>query len=172
MKFIYRIPDPSDQTARDDPYHRMVAEGTLACAMSAFAAPTLEDWRRISDPAHCWMLRCEDAETRDLLGVGLFTPWRWRVWEFDFTAFRPAFAHGVAMARGGFQWMFDHAPCDSIFGLCPVPNRHAWRLAEAAGFTVLGRIEGACKWARTDSIVPGVMVVVTRDTLNNGSESR
>lgn len=167
MDFLYRVPADSDRPSRDEPFHRMRREGLLPFAMSAFAAPTLEDWRRVSDPAGCWMLRCEDAESGALLGVGLFTPWRWKVWEFDFTAFRPAFDRAVDMARGGFAWMFAHAPCDSIIGICPVPNRPAWRLAEACGFTVLGRVPGACHWARTDSIVPGVMVVVTPHTLNN-----
>ena len=169
MEFLYRVPADDDRVSRDEPFHRMQREGLLPFAMSAYAAPTLDDWRRVSAPSRCWMLRCENADSGELMGVALFTPWRWRVWEFDFTAFRASALHAVDMARGGFAWMFKHAPCDSIIGLCPVPNRHAWRLAEGCGFTVLGRIPGACRWARTDSIVPGVMVVVTPDTLNNSN---
>lgn len=165
--FYYSVPAAHAQDLRDEAYHRMSIEGLLPYAMSALANPTLDDWRRLSDPAHCWMLRCEHSATGELCGVGLFTPWRGRVWEFDFTAYRPAFAYAVAMARGAFAWIFAHAPCDSIMGLCPTFNRHAWKLANACGFQVLGRVPGACYSARHGRYVDAVFVIVTPQTLTS-----
>lgn len=163
--FSYYVPAVEDQSLRDEPFHRMREEGLTGAALSVFAQPTLEDWRRITHPERAWLLRCEDEKSGQLLGVGLFTPWRWRVWEFDFTAFRAGFPLAVAMARGGFAWMFAHAPVDAIMGVCPAHNRHAWRLAEACGFRVLGRIPGACWWARRERHADGVFVLADRETL-------
>lgn len=162
--FTYSVPPVGAQNLRDEPFYRMREQGLLPFAMSAYPQPTLDDWRSVSDPARAWMLRCEDAQGT-LCGVGVFTPWRGRAWEFDFTAFRHAFAHAVVMARGAFAWMFAYAPCDSIIGICPAPNRHAWRLAEACGFAVLGRLAGACLWGRTQRAVDGVFCVCTPHNL-------
>ena len=157
MNFVYR---PATGRAEcDEPFHRMQAEGLLGCAMYAFAAPTLEDWRRVT--AQGLLLRCEDAAGR-LLACGLFTPWRGQVLEFDFTAFRESAHLAPAMARGGFAWIFRETACSGIAGICPVPNRHAWRLAEACGFRVLGRLAGACFYARKGRHVDGVLVSLAR----------
>ena len=157
MNFVYRTAHTG--AGRDEPFHRMRQEGLLGCAMYAFAAPTLEDWRRVT--ARGLLLRCEDAAGR-LLACGLFTPWRGNLLEFDFTAFRESARLAPAMARGGFAWIFGHTACAGIVGLCPVPNRHAWRLAEACGFRVLGRLPGACFYARKGRHVDGVLVALSR----------
>lgn len=157
--FHYYVPPQEDMAARDEPFHRMAEEGLLPWAMSAFSNPTLEDWREISAASRCWMLRCEDLSGR-LLAVGLFTPWRGRVWEFDFTAFRCAFDRAVPMARGAFAWMFANAPCASIMGICPSRNRHAVRLAAACGFRMLGKIPGACPWGAKDTCTDGIFFLL------------
>lgn len=158
MSFVYR---PAVTAAeRDEPFLRMEREGLLSCAMYALAAPTLEDWRRIT--AQGLLLRCEDAAGR-LLACGLFAPWRGNLLEFDFTAFRESARLAPLMARGGFAWIFGHMACAGIMGICPVPNRHAWRLAEACGFRVLGRLPGACFYARKGRHVDGVLVVLSRE---------
>ena len=163
----WRVPSPDDQAARDEVFWRMEAEGLLGAAMSVLSAPTLADWRRESDPGRGWLLRCEDAQG-GLLGAGLFTPWRGRVWSFDCTAFRASAGLAVRMVRGGLAWFFAHAPCEAVVGCCPLPNRHAWRLARACGFREWGRLPGACWWARRNRFVDGLFLVVTPQDLRAG----
>ena len=150
---------------RDAIFLRMQAEGLLGCAMSAFNAPTLADWRRITSPRRGLLLCCYAAETTTvneaMLSCALFTPRRGKVWEFDFTTFRAAARLAVHMAHGGLAWAFAHLDCAAIAGLCPAPNRHAWRLAEACGFRVMGRLPQACWHARKQRHVDGVMMLCT-----------
>lgn len=225
------------QTQRDAIFLRMQAEGLLNCAMSALAAPTLADWRRITSPRRGLLLCCHAAEEGDsqskrgpatqprydltaspdpdgpdshmvpcglyaselaanelaagarssraaqrssalvalsdapdpdaasILGCALFTPRRGKVWEFDCTTFRPAAHLAVSMARGGLAWAFAHLDCAAVAGLCPAPNRHAWRLAEACGFHVMGRLPQACWHARKQRHVDGVLVLCTPNDL-------
>ena len=157
MNFSYR-PAVTD-AERDEPFHRMRREGLLGCAMYAFAEPTLEDWRRVT--ARGLLLRCEGASGR-LAACGLFTPWRGNLLEFDFTTFRESAAEAPAMAAGGFAWIFRETDCSGIAGICPVPNRHAWRLAGTCGFRVLGRLPGACFYARKGRFMDGVLVILSR----------
>ncbi len=96
-----------------------------------------------------------------LLACAMFSPRRGRVWEFDFTTFRLAASQAVPMAREGLDWAFNNLDCSAVMGLCPVPNRHAWRLAEACGFRVLGRLPHACLYARKQAWVDGVLVLCT-----------
>ena len=146
-------------------FQLMQGEGLLACAMSAWKKPTLKDWLALTSRRDgVVLLRCED-ETGQILGCGLFTRQPYRVWHFDFTAFRAGFSVAAEQARGGFQWAFDHLDCTSIMGVCPLPNRHAWRLAEACGFRVLARLPKACFYARKGRYVDGVLVLCTAETL-------
>lgn len=167
MNFVYR--PASGQAERDEPFHRMRREGLLGCAMYAFARPTLDDWREVT--ARGLLLRCEDAAGR-LLACGLFTPWRGNLLEFDFTTFRESAALAPAMARGGFAWIFRERACAGIAGICPVPNRHAWRLAAACGFRVLGRLPGACFYARKGRFVDGVVVALSRAEWAAGAQNQ
>lgn len=169
MLWRYVVPEAEDQAARDAVFTRMQAQGLLPSAMSAISEPTLEAWRELTAPHRAWLVCAQTLEPQpELLGAALLTPWRHRVWEFDFTVFRPHFALAPLLARGVQAWAWEHAPCDSLMGLCPAPNRHAWRLAEAAGFTVLGRVPGACFVARgrqgQGKYVDGVLVCAQRFT--------
>ena len=165
MSFVYRLAE--GRAERDEPFYRMRREGLLGCAMYAFAEPRLEDWRAAT--ARGWLVRCEDAAGR-LLACGLFSPWRGDILEFDFTAFRASARLAPAMARGAFAWLFRERPCAGVVGICPVPNRHAWRLAEACGFRVLGRLPGACFYARKGRYVDGVLVVLGREKITKARE--
>jgi RimJ/RimL family protein N-acetyltransferase len=69
------------------------------------------------------------------------------------------------MARGGLGWAFENLNCSAVMGLCPAPNRHAWRLAEHCGFRVLGRLPQACLHARKNTWVDGVLVLCTPQDL-------
>ncbi|WP_165071124.1 hypothetical protein [Desulfovibrio sp. ZJ200] len=162
MRFMYR--PARSQAQIDEPYARMRAEGLLPYAMYAFADPGLEDWRRVTAPEKGLLLRCEDAQGR-LLACGLFSPLLGKIWQFDFTAFRESAHLAPLMARQAFAWIFDRQDCAGIMGLCPAPNRHAWRLAEAVGFNVLGRLPKACFYARKQNYVDGVLVLCTPRSL-------
>ena len=65
MLFTY-APSVS-QAQRDAIFLRMQAEGLVGCAMSALAAPTLADWRRITSPRRGLLLCCHAAEAGDSL---------------------------------------------------------------------------------------------------------
>lgn len=160
-----------DQATRDAVFVRMSAEGLLGCAMSAFAAPSLDDWQRITDPAHGVLLCCYPAagghDPAAMLACALFTPRRGKLWEFDFTTFRAAARLAVPMARDGLAWAFTRLDCAAVLGLCPAPNRHAWRLAQACGFRLLARLPQACRHARKNRFVDGVLVCCTPSDLRN-----
>lgn len=149
-------------------YRQMKAERLLPWAMSSITTPSLAYWLALTARRDgVVLLRCEDDAGR-ILGCGLFTRQPCRVWQFDFTAFRAGFPVAVTQARGGFQWAFDHLDCTSIMGVCPLPNRHAWKLAEACGFHVLARLPEACFYARKQKYVDGVLVLCTRQSLASG----
>ncbi len=214
MRFHYEpLTGPSSRALQDAIFNRMQAEGLLGCAMSALSTPTLEDWRRITDPRRGLLLCCsaqrqakkgkpfiprrysvfadgdapiplqakqsgqsdQPAEAavltaprhEDMLGCALFTPRRGKVWEFDFTTFRAGAPFAVPLAHGCLGWAFAHLDCAAIMGLCPAPNRHAWRLAETCGFQILGRLPQACRHARKKRHVDGILVLCTPSTLAN-----
>ena len=93
------------------------------------------------------------------------SPWRGRIREFDFTVFRPAFPLAVPLARAAFRWVFRHTETSALWGLCPVSNRHAWRLATACGFVITGRLPAACWLARRGVHVDGIQLLCTPETL-------
>lgn len=164
MRFVYA--PLADQPSRDAVFLRMEKEGLTGCAMSSFAAPSLEDWRRATNPARGVLLGCRSPASGSeapghLLACALFSPRRGRVWEFDFTTFRDSARLAVPMARGGLTWAFGNLDCAAVMGVCPAPNRHAWRLAERCGFRVLGRLPEACLHARKHAWVDGVLVLCT-----------
>ena len=109
----------------------------------------------------------EPPQHEDMLGCALFTPRRGKIWEFDFTTFRAGAPFAVPLAHGCLSWAFAHLDCAAVMGLCPAPNRHAWRLAEACGFQILGRLPQACRHARKKRHVDGILVLCTPSTLAN-----
>ena len=168
----FRFMPITNSAAREAIFRRMQTEGLVQCAMSALASPTLAQWLQITAPERGVLLGCRklehipasDVQPVDVQGVlacAMFTPRRGKVWEFDFTTFRATAKLAVPMARKGLAWAFDHLDCAAVMGLCPAPNRHAWRLAEACGFRMLGRLPGACWIARKQSYADGVLVLCT-----------
>ena len=177
---------------RDALFFRMRDEGLLPWAMYALARPGLRHWRRLTQPRQGLLLVCEAStaatppargtalgdsaappltDTRAIRAMGLFSGWRGRVAEFDFTVFRPHFSEAVPMALGAFHWMFSHTRVSAIMGLCPASNRHAWRLATACGFRLLARLPQACHLARRHCHVDGMLVCCTPDSLKNAAHS-
>lgn len=131
-----------DQATRDAVFVRMSAEGLLGCAMSAFAAPSLDDWQRITDPAHSVLLCCYPAagghDPAAMLACALFTPRRGKLWEFDFTTFRAAARLAVPMARDGLGLGFY--PAGLRGGAGPLSRAQPPRLASGPSlrFSVVG----------------------------------
>ena len=173
MRFCYA--PIADQPARDAVFLRMQAERLTACAMSSLTSPTLAQWRDITAPTRGVLAGCYaavigqtaagPADPAHLLACAMFSPRRGRMWEFDFTTFRQTAGLAVPMARGVLAWAFEHLDCSAVMGLCPAPNRHAWRLAESCGFRLLGRLPGACLHARKRSWVDGMLVLCTPQDL-------
>lgn len=162
MTFCYGI--ASTQAERDEPFYRMRDEGLLPFAMSTVEHPTLELWRSITHPDNGHLVRCS-LENGRLAACVLLSPFRGRVWEFDFTTFRETARLAVPMAHGLFRWAFSKLDCTALTGFCPLPNRHAWRLAEACGFQKLGILPQAAWWPRRKCFVDAVQVLATPASL-------
>lgn len=160
----FRLEAVEDDARRAALFGRMRREGLAGCAMYAWAEPREEDWLRLVSAPGSLLLQAT-APDGAALACGLFSPWRGRVREFDFTVFRPAFPLAVPLARAAFGVVFRQTETSALWGLCPVSNRHAWRLAEACGFSVTGRLPGACWLARRTAFVDGVQVVCTPRSL-------
>ncbi len=148
-------------------FERMQEEGLLPFTMHAYVNPRLEDWLNITQEHKGHILCCVQKgsawdDVRQIRAMAWISPWQGRVWTFDFTVFRAHFTEAAAMSRGALQWIFSHLPCDSVLGISAQSNRHAWRLAQAAGFEVLGKVPGACYKARNYSYEDGVLVQATR----------
>ena len=169
----YRFAPVTDRAARAGLFARMVDEGLVGCAMSALAAPTLEQWLAITAPDKGVLLAAfACGADGPALACALFSPRRGRVWEFDFTTFRAGARQAVPMAHGALAWVFAHLPCAAVLGLCPAPNRHAWRLAPSCGFAVLGRLPEACWHARKGRHVDGMLVLATPKSLAAAQDAR
>ena len=153
-----------DDAGRKALFARMCREGLTGCAMYAWPHPREDDWLRlVSAPGR--LLLQATAPDGTALACGLFSPWRGRIREFDFTVFRPAFPLAVPLARAAFRWVFRHTATSALWGLCPVSNRHAWRLATACGFVITGRLPAACWLARRGVHVDGIQLLCTPETL-------
>ncbi len=152
---------------RTEIFLRMQKEGLVSASMHGEVNPTLVRWLEITDPHKGWLLCCVPSSatqhTVDILcGVAWLEPWRGRVWSFDFTAFRPHFNEAPNMSKQALIWIFEHAPCDSIIGICPVSNAHAWRLAPKSGFEIVGKIPNACLQAKRNKYEDGILVLACK----------
>ena len=88
-----------DDAGRKALFARMCREGLTGCAMYAWPHPREDDWLHlVSAPGR--LLLQATAPDGTALACGLFSPWRGRIREFDFTVFRTAFPLAVPLARG------------------------------------------------------------------------
>ncbi len=148
-------------------FFRMQEEGLLPFAMHGHSNPCLQDWLELSEAEHTHLLCCHastssNIQAKDIRGMALISPWHGRVWRFEFTAFKEHFKEATSMSQAALAWVFTHVACDALMGLCPLSNRHAWKLAEKSGFQVLGTLPGACYVARRKNYEDAVMVLATR----------
>lgn len=160
----FRLEEIRDHARRTALFERIRREGLTGCAMYAWDEPRLDDWLRLVAAPGRLLLQAT-APDGTPLACGLFSPWRGQVREFDFTVFRPAFPLAVRLARAAFDRVFRQTATSALWGLCPVSNRHAWRLATACGFSVTGRLPAACWLARRGVHVDGLQVVCTPRSL-------
>lgn len=88
-----------DDAGRKALFARMCREGLTGCAMYAWPYPREDDWLHlVSAPGR--LLLQATAPDGTVLACGLFSPWRGRIREFDFTVFRPAFPLAVPLSAG------------------------------------------------------------------------
>lgn len=163
MPYTYRaITDTAERAAL---YKRMVAERLDSAAMCG--GLDLGGWMRLTAPAIDGgnILLGAVGDDGKIHGVALFSRREYRMWRFDFTAFRGHFPAAVEMARGGFSWLFAHTDATSIYGIAPVKHRHALGLAGACGFVEVARLPLACWLARRGEYVDGVVLLATPQTL-------
>ncbi len=146
-------------------FERMQKEGLLPFTMHAYANPTLEDWLELTHPQKgCLISAVPKGKERlceNMCAMALLTPLQGRLWSFDFTVFREHFSKAIPLSRGALPWIFAHLPCDALMGLSAKSNAHAWRLAQKAGFTILGHVPGACYMAKKFCYEEGVLVLAT-----------
>ncbi len=164
--FIAPIHEPLSSALRSKLFIRMQKEGLLPFAMHAYACPTVQDWLTLTNP-HEGSLVCAvptglERLSENICGMALLKPIQGRVWSFDFTVFREHFQNAIPLSRGVLPWIFTHMPCDAIMGFSAKSNAHAWRLAQKAGFKVLGSVPGACYMAHKLRYEEGVLVLAER----------
>ncbi len=151
---------------REQLFFRMQKEGLLPFAMHGHKSPCLQDWLELckQDNTHLLCCHAENSsgiQAQNIRGMALISPWHGKVWRFEFTAFKAHFKEATGMSKAALTWVFSHLPCDALMGLCPLSNRHAWRLAEKSGFQVLGQLPNACYVARRNAYEDAIMVLAT-----------
>jgi len=160
--FRYKI--VTDAAVRSGLYTRMVSEG-----LSEFACPagnmTPERWLEMTAPRDGNIFGVSLDPFGNFCGMATFERREYRMWKFDFTAFRRGFEDAVRQARGAFQWFFGLTDATALYGVTPTVYRHSVNLAKACGFAVVSRLPSACWLARRNRYVDGVLVLCTRQTL-------
>ena len=125
-------------------------------------------WLKVTAPTERSFLAVSEDFKGNYLGAAVMREGSYRMWSFDFVAFRMGFERAIEQARGAFQWLFDTTDAQAIQGVTPVTHRHALRLAEACGVCAKVRIPQACYIARRERWVDGIFHIITRESLAKG----
>ncbi len=171
MNYTFFVLPHNHHKMHEEIFYRMQREGLLKACMHSIKEPTLEHWLDITAAHKGWLLCCMPSDSLEhntdlLYAVAWLSPWRGQTWTFDFTAFRKHFHKAPSMSKAALKWIFDHAPCHSVVGLCALSNRHAWRLAPKAGFNIIGKIPRACFNASRNSYEDAMLVLATKEDLS------
>lgn len=119
-----------DDAGRKALFVRMCREGLTGCAMYAWPHPREDDWLHlVSAPGR--LLLQATAPDGTALACGLFSPWRGRIREFDFTVFRPAFP--AVRATGPCRFPLGLPSYGDQRALGPVPGQQPPCLASGHG---------------------------------------
>ena len=127
-------------------------------------------WLKVTAPTERSFLAVSEDFKGNYLGAAVMREGSYRLWSFDFVAFRLGFERAIEQARGAFQWLFDTTDAQAIQGVTPVTHRHALRLAEACGVCAKVRIPQACYIARRERWVDGIFHIITRESLAKGED--
>ena len=127
-------------------------------------------WLKVTAPTERSFLAVSEDFKGNYLGAAVMREGSYRMWSFDFVAFRMGFERAIEQARGAFQWLFDTTDAQAIQGVTPVTHRHALRLAEACGVCAKVRIPQACYIARRERWVDGIFHIITRESLAKGED--
>jgi len=165
-EFRYKV--VTDAAVRSGLYTRMVSEGLADYACSE-GRVTLERWMELTEPRDGNLFGVSLDRFGNYCGMATFTRREYRMWRFDFTAFRQAFDDAVRQARGAFEWFFGMTDATALYGITPAVFRHSVNLATACGFAVVSRLPSACWLARRNRYVDGVLVLCTRKTLEDSN---
>lgn len=125
-------------------------------------------WLKVTAPTERSFLAVSEDFKGNYLGAAVMREGSYRMWSFDFVAFRMGFDRAIKQARGAFQWLFETTDAQAVQGVTPVTHRHALRLAEACGVCAKVRIPEACYIARRDRWVDGIFHIITRESLEKG----
>ncbi len=167
MSYSFFVLPNKHELSRHKIFMRIQEEKLTTFCMHSEKNPTLERWLEITDPSKGWLLCCVpknmELHTVDTLcAIAWITPWRGRIWTFDFTVFRPYFSKAPHMSKAALAWIFTHAPCDNLMGICPISNAHAWRIATQSGFEILGKLHNACFHTKRSTYEDGVLVIASK----------
>jgi len=166
----YRYKVVTDPAVRSGLYTRMVSEGLADYACSE-GRVSLERWMELTEPRDGNIFGVSLDQFGNYCGMATFTRREYRMWRFDFAAFRRGFEEAVQQARGAFQWIFGLTDATALYGVTPALFRHSVNLAKACGFVEVTRLPSACWLARRNRYVDGVLVLCTRQTLEDSDMS-
>lgn len=158
----------TSDAVRRELYFRAKREGLLSFMCYGVDKVTPEHWMEITEPNEDIVFGVCTDQFGAYQGMAIFTRNLYRIWSYDFTAFREAFYHADDVARAGFKWFFDKMgeQAQTVMGITPVVHRHALSLAKDCGFARVETIlPKACWYARKRKLVDGAMVLCTRETL-------
>ncbi len=162
---------PYTSNLRTALFWRMQSEGLLSSALHSFIKPTLADWLELTKEGNGWLLCCtcknapiDEQSLQDVRAIAWLSPICGKLWSFDFTVFRAHFSEAVAMSQGALRFIFSHDECHSLLGICAKSNRHAWQLAQKAGFSTIGSVPKACYFAKKERFEDGILVMASAGT--------
>ncbi len=172
-QYQYIIIQETQKKLRAALFERMQNEGLLASALHSYHTPCLSDWLKLTKAEKGWLLCCSDKKNpphklgiQDIKAMAFISPIKGRLWSFDFTVFREHFSEAIPMSKGALRWIFSQEQCRCLLGICAISNRHAWRLAQAAGFHILGKAQDACFIAKKQRYEDGVLVMASSRSLS------
>lgn len=152
---------------RAEPFWRMQDEGLASTVFYDVAAPAIVHWHAVTGPDVAWLVRIE-TEADDLVAAAWLNGFTGRCALAHFCVFRAGQPDAVRIGRAFVRWAFGTGQFDALVGLTPATYRHALRLIVKLGFTVQGRLPGACHLVNRASAahpggrcVPGVLSVIT-----------
>lgn len=109
---------------------------------------------------HTWLKRAKDwwvvqGRTEDGEPVGMFwlNGFQGRTAQMHFCVYSAYHAQAVEIGRAALDWLGELGWLSSVYGVTPVTHRHVIPYITALGFSIIGRLPGACYIQRKDKYV-------------------